>query len=70
MAPDDHDPGWPGLALGNGLALEHGQLVAETARPVPRTTLTARARTGLWLLRVVVVLVSLMVVWTFIQQLR
>jgi hypothetical protein len=50
--------------------LERGQLVAETSRPVPRAALSARAAAGLWALRVFVVLVSLMVIYTFIGQLR
>ena len=50
--------------------LERGQLVAKTSRPVPRAVLSARATAGLWLLRVFVVLVSLMVIYTFIHQLR
>jgi hypothetical protein len=50
--------------------LEPGQLVAETSRPVPRAALTARAAAGLWALRVFVVLVSLMVIYTFIDQLH
>jgi len=50
--------------------LDRGQLVAETSRPVPRAALSARAATGLWALRVVAVLVSLMVIYTFIDQLH
>jgi hypothetical protein len=50
--------------------LEPGQLVAETSRPVPRAVLSARAECGLWALRIFVVLVSLMVIYTFIHQLR
>jgi hypothetical protein len=50
--------------------LERDQLVAETSRPVPQATLGAYATTGLWALRVFVVLVSLMVIYTFIHQLR
>jgi hypothetical protein len=50
--------------------LEHGQLAAETSRPVPRAALSARAATGLWALRVFAVLVSLMVIYTFIDQLH
>jgi hypothetical protein len=49
--------------------LEPGQLVAETSRPVPRAALSARAATGLWTLRVFVILVSLMVIYTFVDQL-
>ena len=50
--------------------LERDQFVAETSRPVPRAALSARAAAALWALRVFVVLVSLMVVYTFIDQLR
>jgi hypothetical protein len=50
--------------------LQRGQLVAETSRPVPRTALSARAAAGLWALRVFAVLVSLMVIYTFIDQLH
>ncbi len=50
--------------------LERDQFVAETSRPVPRAALSARARIGLWALRVFVVLVGLMVIYTFIYQLR
>jgi hypothetical protein len=49
--------------------LEPDQFVAETSRPVPRARLSARATAGLWALRVFVVLVSLMVIYTFIAQL-
>ena len=50
--------------------LERDQFVAETSRPVPRAVLGARARAGLWALRVFVVLVGLMVVYTFVAQLH
>jgi hypothetical protein len=50
--------------------LELGQLVTEISRPVPRAALSARVAAGLWALRVFGVLVSLMVVYTFIAQLR
>jgi hypothetical protein len=49
--------------------LERDQFVAETSRPVPRAALSARATAALWALRVFVVLVSLMVIYTFIDQL-
>ena len=49
--------------------LERDQFVFATSRPVPRAALSARARAGLWALRVFVVLVSLMVIYTFIEQL-
>jgi hypothetical protein len=50
--------------------LERDQFVAETSRPVPRAHLSPAARAGLWGLRVFVVLVSLMVIYTFIDHLR
>jgi hypothetical protein len=50
--------------------LERDQFVVETSRPVPRAMLSARVTAGLWVLRIFVVLVSLMVVYTFIDQLR
>jgi hypothetical protein len=49
--------------------LEHGQLVTERSRPVPPAVLSARVKFGLSALRVFVILVSLMVIWTFIGQL-
>jgi hypothetical protein len=50
--------------------LELDQFVAETSRPVPRAYLSARARAGLWALRVFVVVVSLMVIYTFFDQIQ
>jgi hypothetical protein len=50
--------------------LQRDQFVAETSRPLPRAALSARCATGLWGLRVFVVLVSLMVIYTFIDQLH
>jgi hypothetical protein len=50
--------------------LERGQLVIETSPPVPRAVLGGRAAAGLWALRVFAVLVSLMVIYTFTDQLR
>ena len=49
--------------------LERDQFVAETSRPVPRAPLGARASAALWALRVFVILVGLMVIYTFIDQL-
>ncbi len=49
--------------------LERDQLVMETSRPVPRARLSAGASAGLWALRVFVVLVGLMVIYTFVAQL-
>jgi hypothetical protein len=50
--------------------LERDQFVAETSRPVPRAVLSAPVTAGLWVLRVFVVLVSLMVIYTFVDQLH
>ncbi|MGO9783372.1 MAG: hypothetical protein ACLPQY_26960 [Streptosporangiaceae bacterium] len=50
--------------------LQRGQFVAETSRPVPRAALSARAAAGLWALRIFGLIVSLMVIYTFIDQLR
>ena len=50
--------------------LELGQLATEISRPVPRAVLSARAAAGLWVLRVFAVLVSLMVIYAFVGQLR
>jgi hypothetical protein len=50
--------------------LERDQFVAETARPVPRAALGPRATTAMWALRVFVVLVSAMVIYTFVAQLQ
>jgi len=50
--------------------LERDQFVAETSRPVPRAPLSARASAGLWALRVFVVLVGAMVIYTFVEQLH
>ena len=50
--------------------LERDQFVTETSRPVPRASLSARATRALWALRVFVVLVGLMVIYTFFHQLH
>ncbi|HEV2998995.1 MAG TPA: hypothetical protein VGX16_07790 [Solirubrobacteraceae bacterium] len=50
--------------------LEPDQLVADTSIPVPRARLGRGARIGLWALRVFVVAVSAMVIYTFFAQLR
>jgi hypothetical protein len=52
------------------LHLERDQFVAETSRPVPRAPLGARTRAALWALRVFVVLVGAMVIYTFLEQLH
>jgi hypothetical protein len=50
--------------------LEPDQFVAATSEPVPRAPLGPRAKVVLWALRVFVVLVSVMVVYTFVDRLH
>jgi hypothetical protein len=50
--------------------LERDQLVSETLRPVPPAVLGRRAVLGLWALRVFAILVSLMVIYTFVARLH
>lgn len=50
--------------------LERDQFVAETSRPVPEAALSGHTKIGLWVLRVFVILVGLMVIYTFIDQLH
>ncbi len=49
--------------------LERDQLVIDKERPVPRAQLSAAATVSLWALRVFVVIVSAMVIYTFASQL-
>lgn len=49
--------------------LEHDQLVTDTSRPVGRKALSGPTRVALWALRVFVVVVSAMVIYTFASQL-
>lgn len=50
--------------------LERDQLVADTSVPVLRAPLSRRVRAALWALRVFVLVVSFMVIYTFIYQLQ
>jgi hypothetical protein len=50
--------------------LERGQFVAESSQPVPRASLSARTLAGLWALRIFSIVVSLMVIYTFIDHLH
>jgi len=49
--------------------LERDQLDADTSVPVPRAMLNRRVKLGLWALRVFVILVSIMVIYTFASKL-
>ncbi len=48
--------------------LERDQLVLDKSQPVPRATLGERANAALWALRAFVLVVSAMVVYTFVSQ--
>jgi hypothetical protein len=50
--------------------LERDQLDADTTVPVPRALLSRRADAGLWALRVFVILVGIMVIYTFAANLK
>ncbi len=50
--------------------LERAQFVAETSRPVPLMRLGAGATAALWALRIFVLVVSAMVIYTFVVQLH
>jgi hypothetical protein len=49
--------------------LEPDQLVVDKRRRVPRARLSRRATAGLWALRVFVLVVSAMVIYTFFARL-
>lgn len=49
--------------------LERDQLSSDRARPLPRAPLERRARVALWALRVFALIVSAMVIYTFVAQL-
>jgi hypothetical protein len=49
--------------------LERDQLVFDTSRPVARVPFSRRMSAALWTLRVFVILVSAMVIYTFISKL-
>lgn len=50
--------------------LERDQLDADTSVPVPRALLSRGAIAGLWALRVFVILVGIMVIYTFAANLK
>jgi hypothetical protein len=50
--------------------LERDQLAAETMKPVPRAHIGSRAAAALWALRVFVVVVGAMVIYTFVAELH
>jgi hypothetical protein len=50
-------------------SLERDQLVSDRSRPVPAAVLSRRSRLALWALRIFVVIVGAMVIYTFFAQL-
>jgi hypothetical protein len=50
--------------------LERDQLETETDKPLAPAQLSARTKAGLWALRVFVLVVSVMVIFTFVSQLH
>jgi hypothetical protein len=51
------------------MLIEQEELALGQDRPVPRKELDRRARTALWALRIFVIVVGVMVVYTFFAQL-
>jgi hypothetical protein len=49
--------------------LEPDQLVTDKSRPIPRAPLSKHANAALWALRVFALIVSAMVIYTFVSQL-
>lgn len=50
-------------------ALEPDQLVAATSKPLPRYQLSHTANMALWLLRIFVLLMTALVIYTFVKAL-
>jgi hypothetical protein len=50
--------------------LEQKQLVSDRSIAVPPARLSGRARAALWLLRIFALIVSFMVIYTFVSQLH
>jgi hypothetical protein len=50
--------------------LERDQLVSDRSIPVPPARLSRRARAALWLLRIFALIVTFMVIYTFVSQLH
>ena len=64
---DPHDPSGDEELI---MFLEPDQLVSDRSRPVERAQFARAANLGLWALRVFVLVVSFMVIYTFIAQLH
>ena len=69
MASDPQTPVPPRLDEELFMSLERDQLVAGRHRALQRARLTPRARVALWTLRIFVLVVGAMVIYTFVAQL-
>jgi hypothetical protein len=67
---DRHKPAEPSEDEELVMYLERDQLVSDRSKPVARASLGRRATQALWALRIFVVVVSFMVIYTFIAQLH
>jgi hypothetical protein len=68
-APAAADLGAPGTGPeGDGGFLERDQLVLDKSRPVGRARLGRGARAGLWAMRLAVMVLGAMVIYTFVSQ--
>jgi hypothetical protein len=65
---DEQQPALPEEEL--IMFLERDQLVSDRAKPVPRAELGRATNVALWALRIFVLVVSFMVIYTFIVQLN
>lgn len=71
-APQTSAPETPSPRAGEELImfLEQEQLVSDRSIAVPPARLSGRAKAALWLLRIFALIVSFMVIYTFIFQLH
>jgi hypothetical protein len=72
--PAPQAPAQPGQPPSEGeeliMFLELKQLVSDRAIAVPLARLSGRAKAALWLLRIFALIVSFMVIYTFLSQLH
>jgi hypothetical protein len=69
MPSDQQTPQPPRLDEELFMSLERDQLVAGRSRALTRARLSRRARMALWSLRIFVLVVGAMVIYTFVAQL-
>jgi hypothetical protein len=69
--PPSAQPGQPAREDEQSIVfLEQEQLVSDRSIAVPPAQLSTRARAALWLLRIFALIVTSMVIYTFVSQLR